>query len=148
MMNYVVSFDAVASISSGSSSAVWTLLLFFLNAALVFISISPSIPPLLAHNFLSRQFLFDRDIPVPQNLSNEHSTNLLFPVFNNVSPIEGFCLNFSIIPSWHIFLARLKHKPQLVIFNLISQPYLVSHSKGWRITFGKGGWVCHSTVNV
>ena len=44
--------------------------------------------------------------------------------------------------------ARLKHKPQLVIFNLISQPYLVSHSKGWRITFGKGGWVCHSTVNV
>ena len=53
MMNYVVSFDAVASISSGASSAVWTLLLSFLNAALVFISISPSIPPLLAHSAVS-----------------------------------------------------------------------------------------------
>ena len=87
-MDYVVSFDAVASISSGSGSAAWMLLLSFLSEALVFISISPRIPPLLAHSFLSRQFLFDRVIPVPQNLSNEHSTNFLFPVFNNVSPID------------------------------------------------------------
>ena len=96
-MDYAVSFDAVASISSGSGSAAWMLLLSFLSEALVFISISPRIPPLLAHSFLSRQFLFDRVIPVPQNLSNEHSTSFLFPVFNNVSPIDGFCLNFSTI---------------------------------------------------
>ena len=118
MMNYVVSFDAVASISSGSNSAAWTLLLSFLSEALVFISISQCIPPLLAHSFLSRQFLFDRVIPVPQNLSNEHSTNLLFPVFSNVSPIEGFCLNFSIIPFWHIFLATCLQLSIILICNV------------------------------
>ena len=94
---YVVSFDAVASIGSGSTVDV--ILVSFLSRVLVFISISPRMPPLLAHSLLLRQFLLDSVTPVPQILSNEHSTNFFSPVFSSVSLNDGFCLNFSTIPS-------------------------------------------------